>query len=147
MYNMQNNLYNPSKEYYNSTVNLEDAAAVFKFGADNTSVEWKMDVYNDKGSKTAIVGTLHKEGSVFSDKKSELNVKGNKIVDLHSHPYNDKASGQDMRILKIKTGTIYHKDSQTLFNYNKRNSHINTGDTKATNSSDLSKFLKNNFMK
>ena len=55
-------------ETYNSTSSLEDAAAVFKFGADNTSVEWKLDVYNDKGDKTAIIGTSGKEGSVFSDK-------------------------------------------------------------------------------
>ena len=70
-------------ETYNSTSSLEDAA-VFKFGADKTSAEWKLDVYNDSGNKTAIIGTSGKEGSVFPDKQSELNVKGDKVIDMHS---------------------------------------------------------------
>lgn len=90
MYNMQDGK-SGGLETYNSTSSLEDAAAVFKFGADNTSVEWKLDIYNDKGDKTALIGTSGREDSVFSDKQSELNVKGDKVIDMHSHPYNTQA--------------------------------------------------------
>lgn len=34
---------------------------------------------------------------------------------MHSHPYNAQASDQDMKNLKIKTGTVYHRDSKVLF--------------------------------
>lgn len=134
-------------ETYNSTSNLEEATAVFKFGADNTSAEWKLDIYNDGGNKTAIIGTSGKEGSVFSDKQSELDVKGEKVVDMHSHPYNTKASDQDMKNLKVKTGTIYHRDSQTLFFYNSKNSHIRNEGHKIDTSKTLLDKLNDKFMK
>ena len=134
-------------ETYNSTSSLEDAAAVFKFGADNTSVEWKLDVYNDKGDKTAIIGTSGKEGSVFSDKQSELNVKGDKVVDMHSHPYNDKASGQDMNNLNVGIGAIYHRDSKVLFFYDSRNSRIESEEYKIDTSKTLLDKLNDKFMK
>ena len=134
-------------ETYNSTSSLEDAAAVFKFGADNTSVEWKLDVYNDKGDKTAIIGTSGKEGSVFSDKQSELNVKGDKVVDMHSHPYNDKASGQDMNNLKVGIGAVYHRDSKVLFFYDSRNSRIESEEYKIDTSKTLLDKLNDKFMK
>ena len=134
-------------EIYNSTSSLEDATAVFKFGADNTSVEWKLDVYNDNGSKVAIIGTSGKEGSVFSDKQSELNVKGDKVVDMHSHPYNAQASDHDMKILKIKTGAVYHRDSKVLFFYNSGNSRIGNNEYKIDTSKTLLDKLKDKFMK
>lgn len=134
-------------ETYNSTSNLEDATAVFKFGADNTSAEWKLDIYNDKGNKTAIIGTSGKEGSVFSDMQGELNVKGEKVVDMHSHPYNAKASDQDMKNLKIKTGAIYHRDSQTLFFYNSKDSQISNEVYKIDTSKTLLDQLNDKFMK
>ena len=134
-------------ETYNSTSSLEDAVAVFKFGADNTSVEWKLDVYNDKGDKTAIIGTSGKEGSVFSDKQSELNVKGDKVVDMHSHPYNDKASDQDMNNLKVGIGAVYHRDSKVLFFYDSRNSRIESEEYKIDTSKTLLDKLNDKFMK
>ena len=36
---------------------LETAATVFKFAADHTTVEWKLDVYDDNGTRTAAVTT------------------------------------------------------------------------------------------
>lgn len=62
---MQKSNKNAGIEYYNSTANLNDAVAVFKFGADNTDAEWKLDVYDNQGSKTTIVGTSGRESSVF----------------------------------------------------------------------------------
>ena len=145
MYEMQQT--GQKMESYTSTVGLEDAAAVFKFGADNTSIEWKLDIYDDKGSKTAIIGTSGQASSVFSDKQKELKVKGDKVVDLHSHPYNNYAADQDMKVLKINAGAIYHKDSKTLFFYNHKNSHINNEDDKINTSEELLDKLKEKFMR
>lgn len=43
---------------------------------------------------------------VFSDVQDKLGVEGDKIVDLHSHPYNKVASDNDMRNLKINTRMV-----------------------------------------
>ena len=50
---------------YGQTSNIHDAANLFKFAADNSVVEWKLDVYeNENDGPTAIIITDHKEGSV-----------------------------------------------------------------------------------
>jgi RHS repeat-associated protein len=50
---------------YGQTSNIHDAANLFKFAADNSIVEWKLDVYeNENDGPTAIIITDHKEGSV-----------------------------------------------------------------------------------
>ncbi|WP_410520423.1 JAB-like toxin 1 domain-containing protein [Bacteroides cellulosilyticus] len=52
---------------YGQTSNIHDAANLFKFAADNSIVEWKLDVYeNENDGPTAIIITDHKEGSVES---------------------------------------------------------------------------------
>ena len=106
---------NPSRGIHVSTTELEDAATVFKFAADHTRVEWKLDIYDNNGSKSAIIGTDRSENSAFSDMQKKLNISGEKVFDLHSHPYNQQASDNDMEVLKIGKGAIYHKDSKTLF--------------------------------
>ena len=147
MYAVQKSNKNAGIEYYNSTANLNDAVAVFKFGADNTKVEWKLDVYDNQGSKTAIVGTSGREGSVFSDVQDKLGVEGDKIVDLHSHPYNKVASDNDMRNLKINTGAIYYRDDKELLFYNSKKSCIENETFKISTSSELLKRLNDKFMK
>lgn len=147
MYAVQKSNKNAGMEYYNSTENLNDAVAVFKFGADNTDAEWKLDVYDNQGSKTAIVGTSGREGSVFSDVQDKLGVKGDKVVDLHSHPYNNVASDNDMRILKINTGAIYYRDEKELLFYNSEKSRIENETFKISTSSELLKRLNDKFLK
>lgn len=147
MYKMQKANQNAGMEFYNSTMNLDDAAAVFKFGADNTKAEWKLDIYDDQGNKTAIIGTSGREGSVFSDVQDKLKVKGDKIVDLHSHPYNDIASDKDMKILKINTGAIYYRDGKELLFYNSKNPRIENKSYQISTSEELLKRLNDKFMK
>ena len=147
MYAVQKSNKNAGIEYYNSTANLNDAVAVFKFGADNTDAEWKLDVYDDQGSKTAIVGTSGRESSVFSDVQDKLGVEGDKIVDLHSHPYNKVASDNDMKNLKINTGAIYYRDDKNLLFYNSKKSRIENETFKINTSSELLKRLNDKFMK
>ena len=106
-----------------------------------------MDIYNDKGDKTAIIGTSGREDSVFSDKQSELNVKGDKVIDMHSHPYNAQASDQDMKNLKIKTGAVYHRDSKVLFFYNSEDSRIGNNAYKIDTGKTLLDKLNDKFMK
>ena len=147
MYAAQKSNKNAGIEYYNSTANLNDAVAVFKFGADNTDAEWKLDVYDNQGSKTTIVGTSGRESSVFSDVQDKLGVEGDKIVDLHSHPYNKVASDNDMKNLKINTGAIYYKDDKELLFYNSKKSRIENETFKISTSSELLKRLNDKFMK
>ncbi|GAA6364103.1 hypothetical protein I1700191I7_10850 [Bacteroides ovatus] len=97
--------------------------------------------------KTALIGTSGREDSVFADKQSELNVKGDKVIDMHSHPYNAQASDQDMKNLKIKTGTVYHRDSKVLFFYNSENSRIGNNEYKIDTSKTLLDKLNDKFMK
>ena len=87
------------------------------------------------------------KNSVFADKQSELNVKGDKVIDMHSHPYNAQASDQDMKNLKIKTGTVYHRDSKVLFFYNSENSRIGNNEYKIDTSKTLLDKLNDKFMK
>ena len=147
MYAVQKSNKNAGIEYYNSTANLDDAVAVFKFGADNTGVEWKLDVYDDQGSKTAIVGTSGRESSVFSDVQNRLGVKGDKVVDLHSHPYNKEASDTDMRNLRINTGAIYYKAEQELLFYDKKRSRIEDEVFIISTSKEMLERLNDKFMK
>ena len=147
MYAVQKSNKNAGMEYYNSTENLNDAVAVFKFGADNTDAEWKLDVYDNQESKTAIVGTSGREGSVFSDVQDKLEVKGDKVVDLHSHPYNNVVSDNDMRILKINTGAIYYRDEKELLFYNSEKSRVENETFKISTSGELLKRLNDKFLK
>ena len=147
MYAVQKSNQNAGIECYNSTADLNDAVAVFKFGADNTDAEWKLDVYDNQGSKTAIVGTSGRESSVFSDVQDKLGIKGDKVVDLHSHPYNKVASDNDMSVLKINTGAIYYRDDKELLFYNSKKNCIENETFKIDTSSELLKRLNDKFMK
>lgn len=111
MYAMQKSHNNTKMEYYNSTVNLDDAAAVFKFGADYTKVEW------------------------------------NHVVALHSHPQNDRASDNDMSLLKINLGAIYYVSEQKLLFYNSKKARIENEIFIINTSSELLKRLNEKFMK
>ncbi|WP_217928784.1 DUF6443 domain-containing protein [Bacteroides caecimuris] len=142
MFNMQYDKMNPSRKIHVSTTELEDAATVFKFAADHTRVEWKLDIYDDNGSKSAIIGTDRRENSVFSNMQKELKISGVKVFDLHSHPYNQQASDNDMKVLKIGKGAIYHKDSKTLFFYDEQNNHIQGEDYRISTGEDLFKLLR-----
>ena len=84
---------------------------------------------------------------VFSDVQDKLGVKGDKIVDLHSHPYNKVASDNDMKNLKINTGAIYYRDDKELLFYNSKKSRIENETFKISTSNELLKRLNDKFMK
>lgn len=45
-------------------------------------------------------------------------------------------------VIKIGKGAIYHRDSETLFFYNKKDNHIQGEDHKLTTGENLFKLLK-----
>lgn len=106
-----------------------------------------MDIYDNEGSKTAVVGLSGREGSVFSDVQDELNIKGDKVVDLHTHPYNGFASEGDMKVLKIKTGAIYFKKEKELLFYNRKSPKIDNKAYPISTSEELLQKLDDKLMK
>ena len=116
---------------YGSTRNIEDAAEVFKFAADNSKAEWKFDVYNDDGAFTAVVATDQKENNVQNGDyaQKELSVNGTKVVNIHSHPDpNGTKEGSDKDMENAKRSSarngVYFKANQTLYEYNGTQSNI-----------------------
>jgi len=74
------------KGSYSITGNIGDAFKVFKFGADNTDVEWRIDGYRTKSSGNEyFVGTSHDYESVnvshTMDRFNELDM----VFNMHSH--------------------------------------------------------------
>ena len=118
MHDKQKQNQNESSGYYNSSTNLKDAAAVFKFMADYTEVEWKLDVYKDNnGVKTAIIITDQKTNSVDNgmEAQQELSVKGRKIIDIHSHLPNGTQGGSyiDFKLAKPnRKNAVYMKNNR-----------------------------------
>ena len=79
--------------------------------------------------------------------QDKLGIKGDKVVDLHSHPYNKVASDNDMSVLKINTGAIYYRDDKELLFYNSKKTCIENETFKIDTSSELLKRLNDKFMK
>ena len=126
---------NQSKEgritTYGQTGNIHDAANLFKFAADNSIVEWKLDVYeNENDGPTAIIITDHEEGSVESgnNAKRRMTVNGSKKIDIHSHPGDESqgASASDMKYINSRNNAVYLKRNRTLHDYNSKQSNITT---------------------
>ena len=116
---------------YGQTSNIHDAANLFKFAADNSIVEWKLDVYeNENDGPTAIIITDHKEGSVESgnNAKRRTAVNGRKKIDIHSHPGDESqgASASDMKYINSRNNAVYLKRNRTLHDYNSKKSNITT---------------------
>ena len=116
---------------YGQTSNIHDAANLFKFAADNSVVEWKLDVYeNENDGSTAIIITDHKEGSVESgnNAKRRTAVNGRKKIDIHSHPGDESqgASASDMKYINSRNNAVYLKRDRTLHDYNSKKSNITT---------------------
>lgn len=129
MYNSQKG--NAYIKAYGSTQDLETAAAVFKFAADNTSVEWKLDVYDDNSIKTAVVVTDKSEYSVNGTyAQKQLQIEGERIIDIHSHLSGGTkgGAGNDFNLAKPKRkNAVYIRDSGKeglLYEYNNKKSQI-----------------------
>ena len=130
---------------YGKTNSIRDATNLFKFAADNSIVEWKLDVYKDgDDGPTAIIVTDHREGTVENGKyaKRKAGVNGRKIIDIHSHPSDESqgASDADISSINSENNAVYLKRNQTLHDYTPKSSnvttiHINTAE-------DLQKYIQ-----
>ena len=99
------------RRFYQETSNLRDAAVVFKFAADNSDKEWKLDVYKDSyGNMKAVVATNMDFSHVsltdaYDDEHAKVKSMS-KIVDIHSHPDKDGTRGGEVTLtLKMRTKT------------------------------------------
>ena len=89
----------------------------FKFAADHTTVEWKLDVYDDNGTRTAVVATDRDpygvDNGVYAQNK--LSVKGEKVIDIHSHLLGGTkgGAGNDFNLAKPqRKNAVYMKDNR-----------------------------------
>ena len=137
------------RRFYQETYNLRDAAVVFKFAADNSKKEWKLDVYKDSnGNMKAVVATnMHPTEVSLTDNYNDehANVSSmDKIVDIHSHPDDEGTRGgskSDLKTAKPKSrNAVYHKKSQTLYEYDRENSAMKSIEIK--NADELLNYLK-----
>ncbi len=130
---------------FGKTANIQDAAKLFLFAADNSDVEWKLDVYKDQEEVTAIVITDHNEMSVENGQwaKKVTKTNGDKYIDIHSHPNKNgkqEASNADRKNINSKNNAIYLKHNKTLYEYDRQGT--NTSDEIIGSSQDLEKYIR-----
>ena len=130
---------------FGKTTNIQDAAKLFLFAAENSDVEWKMDVYKDQEEVTAIVITDHNEMSVENGQwaKKVTKTNGDKYIDIHSHPNESgkqEASDADRKNINSKNNAIYLKHNKTLYEYDKQGT--NTLGERIKNSQDLEEYIR-----
>lgn len=136
------------RRFYQETNNIYDAVAVFKFASDNTSKEWKLDIYAvGDGQLKSVVATNMDERSVgltsdYNDTHAKVRSL-KQIVDIHSHPDENGTKGgsaSDRSLVNPETrNAVYHKATRTLFEYNRNSSSINS--IKINSYDDLYKYI------
>ena len=129
---------------YGVTSNIKDAASVFKFAADNTKVEWSLNLFEKEKKIIAAVATNGQEYQVQNGDavQEKANISGDKIIEIHSHPSETGTKGgseQDMKLANANKSAVYFKANQTLYDYNNKKSHLNT--TKIKILDDFYKYL------
>lgn len=67
-----------------------------------------------------------------------MSIKGNRVLDLHSHPDNDYASENDMQLLDLGSkGAIYHVKTSKLIFYDEKHARIEGQNYQIETSKDL----------
>ncbi|UVO74540.1 type IV secretion protein Rhs [Bacteroides thetaiotaomicron] len=133
------------RKLYTTTNSVYNAANVFLFVADNTSVEWTLKGGYMDGKRTFILGTNNNRNRVSSmygltKVQEALFPTFIPIIDIHSHPYNPFASPEDMdnaRMLRDIRYGIYYKDN--IINYTDQNN--STYSIKVNSMNDLMRYI------
>ena len=133
------------RKLYTTTNSVYNAANVFLFVADNTSVEWTLKGGYMDGKRTFILGTNNNRNRVSSmygltKVQEALFPTFIPIIDIHSHPYNPFASPEDMdnaRLLRDIRYGIYYKDN--IINYTDQNN--STYSIKVNSMNDLMRYI------
>ena len=137
------------RKLYTTTNSVYNAANVFLFVADNTSVEWTLKGGYMDGKRTFILGTNNNRNRVSSmygltKVQEALFPTFIPIIDIHSHPYNPFASPEDMdnaRLLRDIRYGIYYKDN--IINYTDQNN--STYSIKVNSMNDLMQYIFQQF--
>lgn len=130
---------------FTTTNSVYNAANVFLFVADNTSVEWTLKGGYMDGKRTFILGTNNQENRVSSvygltKVRKALFPTFIPIMDIHSHPYNPFASPEDMDCAKLLRDIqygVYYKDN--IINYTDQNN--STYSIKVNSMDDLMRYI------
>ena len=134
---------------FGATDNLNDAAGFFKFAADNSTVEWELNTYENGDNATFVIVTSHQEDRVGGAPyaKSKTKTQGSKTVDIHSHPSNESqgASGDDQKGISGKNNAVYLRRNGTLHTYDSKNTSITTINIRTTE--DLQKYIRDTLKK
>lgn len=119
------------RKTHQATANMGDAATVFKFAADNSEVEWKLDVYVGDDGRFAILGNNMTTHSVSQTNELKEAQSKEQIIDIHSHPSGGTKGGsdQDKKVAEMKKTSVkiavYSKDNSTLYEYTSKKSNSN----------------------
>ena len=130
-----------------STNSAYDAANVFLFATDNTNVEWTLKGGFRNKKITYILGTNNSENSVTSlygltKSKDALFPDFKAIFDIHSHPYDQFASPEDINSFTLFPNvkhSLYFVDERTLFKYTDKENSIKS--IKVNSMDDLMKYI------
>lgn len=149
MVDVQDNIYNDHKPY-GKTNNIEDAANLFQSVAENTGVEWKLNIYNSDGTYTAVIATDKQPNRVQNGEKAkrDLGVQGQKVLDIHSHPDPEGTKGgadKDFNNVDPKSkNLVYFQANRTLYEYNRKQSNI--GATQVAEGCGIYDYIKKQIM-
>lgn len=73
--------------------------------------------------------------------KIDLKIEGDKILDLHSHPYNPIASDADMKNANGRTNAIYYRPGHAIVPFNNMSPRILKDDIPINSNEDLTKYI------
>lgn len=115
---------------YGQTSNIHDAANLFKFAADNSIVEWKLDVYENEmmGQQLLLLQIIKKALWKEEIMQKKDGCEWSQKIDIHSHPGDESqgASASDMKYINSRNNAVYLKRNRTLHDYNSKKSNITT---------------------
>ena len=133
---------NKSKSFA-KTLNIADAAKLFQFVAENTTVEWYLSLFESGNKYNAYIVTSRQAHRVnYGDEIKHMN--GKKEISIHSHPDPTGTRGgygNDLINANPKVRNfVYFQATRTFYEYNKTKSNI--GETQVAKKNGVYNFIK-----
>ena len=134
---------NQNNKYFTKSSNLFDAANLFQFVAENTTVEWYLSIFESDNKHTAFIVTNRQPYRVNYGNEGEY-MSGKKKISNHSHPDPTGTRGgygNDLINANPKVRNfVYFQASRTFYEYNKTKSNI--GETQVAKKNGVYDFIK-----
>ena len=134
---------NQNNKYFTKSSNLFDAANLFQFVAENTTVEWYLSIFESDNKHTAFIVTNRQPYRVNYGNEGEY-MSGKKKISIHSHPDPTGTRGgygNDLINANPKVRNfVYFQASRTFYEYNKTKSNI--GETQVAKKNGVYDFIK-----